>query len=107
MKKELYADKDYVKKLIKKYFIDPQVECRLIIRPSKKYLEDVSKAEAELVAQLEKKTDKEQLKKDLDRLHEYQSHVETPEELSCIPHTKVEELEKTVDEPKVELETVK
>ena len=107
LKKELYADKDYVKKLIKKYFIDPQVECRLIIRPSKKYLEDVSKAEAELVAQLEKKTDKEQLKKDLDRLHEYQSHVETPEELSCIPHTKVEELEKTVDEPKVELETVK
>ncbi|MBR5402041.1 MAG: insulinase family protein [Treponema sp.] len=107
LKKKLYADKDYVKKLIKKYFIDPQVQCRIIVRPSKTYLEDLSKAEAELVAKLEKDTDKEQLKKDLDRLHEYQAHIETPEELACIPHTKVEELEKTVEEPKVELEFVK
>ena len=107
LKKELRADKDYVKKLIKKYFIDPEVECRLVVRPSKSYLADRAKAEAALVEKLGKNVDKELLKKDLDRLHEYQAHVETPEELACIPHTKVEELEKTVDEPKVELKTVK
>ncbi len=107
LKKELYADKDYIKKLIKKYFLDPEVECRLIVRPSKSYLEERSKAEAKLIEELGKNVDKELLKKDLDRLHEYQAHVETPEELACIPHSKVEELEKTVDEPKLELKTVK
>ena len=107
LKKELKADKDYVKKLIKKYFIDPEVECRLVVRPSKSYLADRAAAEAKLVEELSKKTDKEQLKKDLDRLHENQARIETPEELACIPHTKVSELEKTIDEPKVELKTVK
>ena len=106
LKKELNADPQYVQKLIKKYFIDPEVECRLIVRPLKAYLEDRAKAEAALVEQLDKAADKEELKKDLDRLHEYQAHVETPEELACIPHTKLESLEKTVDEPKVELQTV-
>ena len=106
LKKELKKDHQLVQKLIKKYFIDPPVECRIIVRPSKAYLEDRAKAEAALVEQLDKAADKEALKKDLDRLHEYQVHVETPEELACIPHTKVEELEKTVEEPKVELQTV-
>ena len=107
LKKELKADKDYVKKLIKKYFIDPEIECRLIVRPSKAYLADRAAAEEKLVEELGNKTDKAQLKKDLDRLHENQARVETPEELACIPHTKVSELERTVDEPKVELKTVK
>ena len=106
LKKVLKTDPDYVKKLIKKYFIDPEIECRLIVRPAKSYLEDRFKAEAALVEALDKAADKEQLKKDLDRLHENQARVETPEELACIPHTKIEELEKTVDEPKVELQTV-
>ena len=107
LKKNLYADKDFVQKLIKKYLMDPKIECRLIIRPSKTYLEDRAKAETELVAALEKTADKEQLKKDLDRLHEYQAHTETTEELACIPHTKVSELEEVTDEPKVELKFVK
>ena len=107
LKKELYADKDYVKKLIKKYFLDSDVECRLVVRPSKAYLEDRAKAEAKLVEELGKKVDKEQLKKDLDRLHENQARVETPQELACIPHTKVSELEKTIDEPVIELKSVK
>ena len=107
LKKELKADPEYVQKLIKKYFLDPQVECRLIVRPSKTYLQDRAKAEEKLVEELGKKVNKEELKKDLDRLHEYQAHVETPEEQACIPHTHVEELEKTVDEPKLELKTVK
>ncbi len=107
LKKELYADKDYVKKLIKKYFIDPEVECRLVVRPSKTYLADRAAAEAKLVEELGKNVDKEQLKNDLDRLHANQARIETPEELACIPHTKVSELEKNTDEPKVELKTVK
>ena len=107
LKKELAKDKNYVQKLIKKYFLDSTVECRLTVRPNKDYLTKRAQNEAELVAELSKSVDKEQLKKDLERLHEYQAHVETPEELACIPHTKVSELEKTVDEPKVELKFVK
>ncbi len=106
LKKELKADKNYVQKLIKKYFLDSDIECRMIVRPSKAYLEDRTKAEEDLVQKLSANVNKEELKKDLDRLHEFQAHVETPEELACIPHTKVAELEKTVDEPKVELQTV-
>ena len=107
LKKELAKDKNYVQKLIKKYFLDSPVECRLTVRPNKDYLTKRAQKEAELVTELSKTVDKEQLKKDLDRLHEYQAHVETPEELACIPHTKVSELEKTVDEPNVELKFVK
>ena len=107
LKKELAADKNYVQKLIKKYFFDSDIECRLTVRPSKDYLPKRAQAEAALVEELAKTIDREQLKKDLDRLHEYQAHVETPEELACIPHTKVSELEKTVDEPKLELQFVK
>jgi len=107
VKRELKADKDYVKKLIKKYFLDPANSCKLIVRPSKAYLEDRSKAEEALVQKLSKNLDKEALKKDLERLHQNQARIESSEELACIPHTKVKELEKTVDEPSITLDFVK
>ena len=50
LKKELKADKNYVQKLIKKYFLDSDIECRLIVRPSKAYLEDRAKAGIPIVA---------------------------------------------------------
>ena len=107
LKERIKSDKQLVQKLIKKYFLNDEPECRLIVRPSADYLADRAKAEAALVQKLGESADKEALKKDLERLHQNQARIETPEELACIPHTKVSELEKTVDEPKVELKTVK
>ena len=107
LKLRIKSDKELVQKLIKKYLMNEEPECRLIVRPSKDYLTARANAEAALVEKLGQSVDKEALKKDLDRLHQNQARVETPEELACIPHTKVSELEKTVDEPSVELKTVK
>lgn len=98
IKKLALSDPEYVKKLLKKYFLDAQVSADIIVRPSKKYFEQRNKTEADYIAQLEKTTDKEQLKKDLEQLHEYQQREETSEELSCIPHLKVKDLSAKIDQ---------
>ena len=107
LKLRLKEDPELTQKLIKKYFLDNKVVIKVVVEPSSEYFTKRNKAEAELIAKLEKSLDKEQLKKDLDELHAYQQHVETPEETACIPSTKKEELDRTIDSPRAELQFVK
>ncbi len=108
VKAALRSDPDYTKKLIKKYFLDPEaVKVRFVSEPSEKYFEEREKAEAALITKLEKGLDREQLKKDLDELHSYQQHIETAEETACIPTTKLSELDGRIDIPFTSLEFVK
>ncbi len=106
VKTALRSDPDYTKKLIKKYFLDPTVQVRFVSEPSEKYFEEREKAEAALIEELGKSVDKAQLKKDLDELHAYQQHVETPAETACIPTTKICELDRRIDIPETSLEFV-
>lgn len=107
VKEKIKADKDYTKNLIKKYFLDNDVTVKIIVEPSEQYFEERTKIEKELIARLEKNLDKVQLKRDLDLLHQAQQHIETPEETSCIPHTKISELDRNIDLIKTELSFVK
>jgi len=107
VKEKIRTDKDYTKNLIKKYFIDPEIEVRFVIEPSAEYFEKRNKAEAELIEKLEKNIDKDQLKEKMKELHEYQQHVETPEETSCIPSTKLSSLDRKADWAETELNFVK
>ena len=108
VKKALREDPDYTKKLIKKYFLNPDaVTVRFVSEPSSEYFKEREEAEAILISKLEKNLDREQLKKDLDELHAYQQHIETAEETACIPTTKISELDRRIDIPKTSLEFVK
>ena len=107
VKEALRADPDFTKKLIKKYFLDKDISIRFVSEPSDKYFKEREEAEKLILEKLEAKLDKVQLKKDLDELHAYQQHIETPEETACIPTTKISELDSTIDIPKVSLEFVK
>ena len=107
VKEALRSDPEYTKKLIKKYFFDKDVSVRFISEPSARYFEERSLAEKKLIEKLEKNLDKNQLKKDLDELHAYQQHIESPEETACIPTTKIHELDRKLDIPECKLEFIK
>lgn len=104
VKKQLRSDPDYVKKLIKKYFIDNDITVRFVSEPSANYFKEREKAESAMIEELEKTVDKAQLKKDLDELHAYQQRIETPEETACIPTTKISELDPKLDLAETSLE---
>lgn len=94
VKEKIKSDKDYTRSLIKKYFLDNKVFATITVEPSKEYFSERQKKEKELIQQNEKLIDKVELKKQLDVLHKYQQKVETEEELSCIPHLSLKELNK-------------
>ncbi len=104
IKEKIRNDKDYTKNLIKKYFLDNPVQIKFICEPSKKYFENRKAAEKELITKLEENLDKETLRKDLDELHAYQQHIETPEEAKCIPFVRKNELDADIVKSTVDLE---
>lgn len=106
VKAALRSDPDFTKKLIKKYFLDPSVTVCFVSEPSGKYFTEREEAEKLMIECLEKNLDKAQLKKDLEELHSYQQHIETPQETACIPTTKISELDRKVDIPEVSLEFI-
>ncbi|MCR4580855.1 MAG: insulinase family protein [Treponema sp.] len=101
-KERLRADKDLPRKLIKKYFLDKDVVIKYVAEPSAEFLQKRNEAEAQLIKKLDAAADKDKLKKDLDKLHAYQQHVESPEETECMPTVKLAELD-----PKVEITNTK
>ena len=106
VKETLRTDPEYTKKLIKKYFLDKEVSVRFVSEPSPEYFKERELAESALIEKLEESVDKTLLKKDLDELHAYQQHIETPAETACIPTTKICELDRQLDIPETSLEFV-
>jgi len=99
-KKKIAEDKDFTRNLLKKYFLDNQKYLFSVIEPSKTYISDRNKKEAELIKQAEKSINKEELKLQLKELHEYQQKKESDEELNCIPHLSIDDLDKDYDHTK-------
>ena len=78
-------DSEYIQKLIKKFFLN-NTNCSYIdVAPSDSYLKERAKKEQELIKELSQKIDIVSYKNELNILHEYQNHRETPEETACIP----------------------
>lgn len=106
VKAKIREDKDFTVNLIKKYFFGDGPVIKFVAEPSDKYFARRNKAEAETVAKLEANLDKDKLKQELEALHAYQQKIETPEEISCMPHTKISELSSTVEQIPLELKFV-
>ena len=92
LKENVIKNPDYIKNIIKENFIDNKNSNNFCIVPSAKYFKQRKQKEKLLLQKLEKSTNKEELKIQLEKLHAYQQKVETEEELSCIPHLKLSEL---------------
>lgn len=107
IKKLVKFDKDYSKNLVKKYFLDKDVVIKMIVEPKDDYFEVMQKKENELINLLSKNVNKEELKIQLKKLHEYQEHIETPEELSCMPHTKLENLDTQLEKTETQIQFIK
>ena len=106
VKQKVSKDKDFTRKLIKKYFLDSKVEVRFICEPSKAFFKERNKIEKDHIKDLEKSINREELKKNLEELHAYQTKLESTEETACIPTTKIGELDKKIECQECELKFV-
>lgn len=106
LKEKIKNDKDFTRNLIKKYFLDNNVVVKLVVEPSDKFFKEREDSERKLIKKLSLNLDKEKLKKELESLHAYQQSIETPEDTACIPKTKLSELDRNLDIPKLEISEV-
>lgn len=98
IKQRLKEDKDLIKKLLKKYFLDNKSLSYVEVTPSSLYLKTREQKEKELLEKITKNINKEEVQKKLDKLHAYQEHHESAEEINCIPFLRPSDLNKELDE---------
>ncbi|MBQ7158558.1 MAG: insulinase family protein [Treponema sp.] len=77
------TQKGYVEQLIQKLLLDNQERSLVVVSPTKKYTHEREKAEKKLITELMKHTSKDEIKKQNDALHAFQSRTEDD---SCMPH---------------------
>lgn len=106
LKEQIKQDSGFVTELIKKYFSPEKITVKYVCEPSAKYLSERQIKEEKLIQKLEKNLDKQKLKQELDELHKYQQHMETPEETSCIPSTKLSTLDTKLDASETKIQFV-
>lgn len=99
------SDPEYIEKLLKKYLLENKNCSFVMVTPSKSYSAARSKAEKKILSALTKTADRKQIQTELDALHAYQNHRETPEELSCVPRLNVNDLNPAVETVKTEILT--
>lgn len=73
----------YIENLIQKLLLDNQARSLVVVTPTKKYTKERDKAEKKLISALLKRTSIEEIKKQNDALHAFQSRAEDD---SCLPH---------------------
>lgn len=103
LKKSLADDKDYLKKLIKKYFIDNKEFSLGVIVPSVEYTEKRSRKENAIIKSLCKKTGINKIKEKLDAMEAFQNSTDT----AIIPAVQVKNLEVIDDGIKAKKSLVK
>ena len=106
LKKQIKQNPDFVQSLMKKYFSKDKVCVKFVCEPSPDYLTNRQNSEEKLIKKLEQNLDKVELRKNLDELHKYQQHVETPLETACIPTTKLSSLDKKIEVTQTQLDFV-
>ncbi len=85
IKKTLTEDSHYTEKLIYKYLLNNKNRMFTVVSPEESFLEERSKKEQKIIQQLSKQIDKTEITDAIKKLHDYQQHKETIEEVSCIP----------------------
>lgn len=103
VKEKLNNDKDFLRSLMKKYFIGkPYVFT--VIEPSDDFMKKRNEIEAEFIDNQKKIINIENLKKELASLHEYQNSADSPEAQASIPHLKISELPANLEKMEVSVE---
>ncbi len=77
------SQKGFVEHLIQELLLDNQERSLVVVSPTKKYSRKRDKAEEKLIANLLKTTSKDEIKRQNDALHAFQSRAEDD---SCLPH---------------------
>lgn len=103
IRKKCDSDKEYIEKLLKKYLLENKNCSFVMVTPSKSFSAARSRAEKKIRSALAKKADRKQIQRELNALHAYQNHRETPEELSCVPRLNVSDLNPAVETIKTEI----
>lgn len=88
---------DYVVQLVKRFMLENDRISYVTVRPSKSYLKNRDKKEKAMLKKLVAGADMEQVKKANEKLHEYQNHHETAEEIACIPGLNLSDLKTEVE----------
>lgn len=102
LKKNLAADNDYLKKLVKKYFLDNKCNSLSVIIPTSDYTEKRTKKEIAITRKIFRETGKAKVSDSLDRMYAFQNSTEVAD----IPAVKVKDLEVIDDGIKARLSTV-
>lgn len=92
-------NQEQIKKLFKKIFIDSKVYVDYVCEPSELFLKQRQSQEKKIIQQLRSKiTSVDQITEQNNKLHKAQQRKETQEELKCISHTKISELDLSLTE---------
>lgn len=97
IKKNIENDSKYIEKLIYKYLLSNKNCSFVIVNPSKLYLKERTKKENRYISTIAKKVNKDEVKKELEKLHKYQQHHESTEEISCIPKLNIKDLSTDIE----------
>ncbi|MBQ6781284.1 MAG: insulinase family protein [Treponema sp.] len=81
--KKVRTEPLFVENLIQTLLLDNQARSLVIVTPTKSYTREREKSEQKLIANLMKRTSAEEIKRQNDALHAFQSRAEND---SCLPH---------------------
>lgn len=107
IKKNLDSDKNYIAKLIKKYFLDNDKVSLVVITPSANYTKEREAQETAIIEEEFSKTTEEAVKKELSLLHDFQQQKDTEDMLKLIPHIRPSDLPDCLDKSVIKLEKIK
>ena len=107
IRERVNSDPLYIQKLIQRFFLNNKNLSYVDVAPSDSYLKDRTKKEQELIKKLSNDVDIDSVKKELDFLHEYQNHRETPEETACMPSLLPSDIDSNIDLIRTEVSIIK
>lgn len=83
VRQRIETEKGYLENRIQALFLQNVQRSLVVVTPTQKYTQDRDEAEQKLIEQLLKTVCKEDIKRENDALHAFQS---TAEDISCLPH---------------------
>lgn len=105
VKKEIAADSDFIKKLVKEWLLDNRKRALITITPEDSFEENQKKAAERQIEKARSECSLEDMKKSQEEMRIFQQTPESEENLKKIPHLKISEL--TDDIQYVDTEIVK
>lgn len=104
-RKHLKEDPSYLQKVVEKYFLQNTHRLVLTMSPDEQYEAQMLAKETELVQQKLAELDEDQRKRIYDKGLELLSDQEQPQDVSCLPTLRIQDISKSCNFPKVQAAT--